>query len=313
MALKLGKVVSLFLITVSVIVIIGACAAPAEEPEQLPVEITDQTGRVIRLAGVPERIISLAPSNTEILYALGLGDKVVAVTDFCDYPEEAKAKPSVGSFSKPNIEEIIAQSPDLVVVVQLHEAELVPQLESRGITVLVLNPTSVNKVLEAIRLVGEVTGKEEEASRLIAGLENRIKTVADKTQGLSKAEKPGVFYIVWHDPLMSAGSGTLEDELIGMAGGRNIAGDLSGYASISLEAVIAANPEVMVASMGHGEGGDVILQHIESESRLDDTDAARYERIYGIEGDLISRSGPRIVDALEDLAGLIHPQLFIDN
>jgi len=293
--------------------LIVACAPPAEEIEGVapsPIEVTDQLGRVVKLERMPKRIISLAPSNTEILFALGLADKLVAVTDYCNYPPEAKEKPSIGGFSTPNIEEVVAHSPDLILATSIHETRIIPQLEGKGLTIFTLDPKTLDEALESITLIGEVTGKGEEASRLVAGMRNRIKAVTDKTDNLPEAQRLRVFYITWHDPLMTPGSGTRHNELIRMAGGTNIARDLTGYATISLEAVIEANPQVIIAGVGMGSGKDLPFQYVKTEPRLRNVDARINNRVYSIDVDLAGRPGPRITDALEKFAEFIHPELF---
>jgi iron complex transport system substrate-binding protein len=200
-------------------------------------------------------------------------------------------------------------NPDLVLATEIHQARVIPQLESQGLTVVVLNPKTVDEVLASITLVGKVTGKEKEAASLVADMQKRIKAVTDKTSKLSESQKPRVFYIVWHDPLMTAGAGTFHDELIQMAGGVNIAHDLNGYAVISMETVINANPEVIIAGIGMGTGEDLPLQFVKTESRLQDVDARKNERIYSTNMDIVGRPGPRIVDALEEFLKLIHPEL----
>lgn len=273
-------------------------------------EVIDQVGRTVSIDKVPERIISLAPSNTEILFALGLEDKIVAVTDYCDYPPEAKTKPSIGGFSTPNIEEVVALSPDLVLATSIHKDEVIPQLERLGLTVLALDPKTVDEVLEAISLVGKFTGKEEQAAQLTTELRNRVKVVTEKTLTLTDAQKPRILYLVWHDPLMAASAGTLQDDLLQKAGGINIARDLTGYATISLETVIEADPEVMVAGGGHGSGQEAPFQYIETEPRLGGTSARQNHRVYMIDANIVSRPGPRIVDGLEELARFIHSEIF---
>jgi iron complex transport system substrate-binding protein len=291
--------------------ILASCTGTAENTTATPLVITDQLGRTVTLkTATPQRIVSLAPSHTETIYALGLSDRLVAVTDYCNYPPEAEEKPSIGGFSTPNIEEVVAMNPDLVLATVIHETEIIPQLEARGLTVVAVNPTTIDGVIESMTLIGKVTGAEKQAASLVKDMEKRVKAVTDKTGKLTGAEKPRVLYIVWHDPLMAAGSGTLHDELMRLAGGINVAGDLSSYATISLEAVIAANPQVLIAGVGMGTGEDLPLQFINTEERLASTDARINNRIYGIDTDLVGRPGPRIVEALEQFAGFIHPELF---
>ncbi len=289
----------------------ASCTLTSEDLPQTPVLITDQLGRTVALETAhPQRIVSLAPSHTETIYALGLSDRLVAVTDYCNYPPEAEEKPSIGGFSTPNIEEVVAMDPDLILATNIHESEVIPQLEAKGLTVVAVNPTTIDEVIESMTLIGKVTGAGEKASDLVADMESRAKAVTDKTGGLTGAEMPRVLYIVWHDPLMAAGSRTLHNELIRMAGGINVASDLERYATISLEAVIAANPQVMIAGVGMGTGEDLPLQFITTEDRLGSTDARINSRIYGINVDLVGRPGPRIIEALEQFAQFIHPELF---
>jgi len=301
-------------VLLSLALLIGlSCSSPKAGKTKSPIEITDQLGRVVKLDKIPQRIISLAPSNTEILFALGLGERVLAVTDYDNYPPEAKQKPSIGGFSTPNIEKVVALSPDLVLATSIHQKQVIPNLEQKGITVFALAPKTLDEVLEAITLVGKITGKDGEASRLVAEMGNRIKAVADKTGSLSQEQRPRVFYITWHDPLMTAGAGTLHDELIQKAGGTNVARDLTGYAGITLEAIIQANLEVMVAGVGMGTGADAPLQFAMTEPRLRNTDARLHNRVYAIDVDLTGRACPRIVDALEQFAQYIHPELFKES
>ncbi len=235
---------------------------------------------------------------------------MVGVTDYCNYPPEVKQKPSIGGFSNPNIEKVVALSPDLVLAASIHQTGVIPNFEQRGITVFALDPKTLDDVLTAISLVGKITGREKEASRLVADMQARIKSVTDKTSNLPEAQKPKVFYVTWHDPLMAAGSGTLHDELIRKAGGVNIAQNLTGYAGISLEAVIQANPQVIIAGVGMGAGADAPFQFAKTEPRLKDTDARLKDRVYSINTELVGRAGPRIVDALEEFSRFIHPELF---
>lgn len=276
-----------------------------------PGTFTDDLGREISIEGIPQRIISLAPSNTEILFALGLGDRVVGVTEFCNHPEAAIAKPKIGGFSTVDIERIVALEPDLILASSVHETKAIPVLEEVGLTVVALAPKTLDRVLANIVLVGEVTGRSQEATQLVTSLRKRIKAITDKTDSLPESQSPRVFYVLWHEPLMTVGSEARIHELIVKAGGINIAQDLTGdYPTISLEAVILANPQVIIAGSGHGTGEDSTFQFAKTERILEDTDARHNNRVYKIDADLPSRPGPRIVDALEELARLIHPEIF---
>jgi iron complex transport system substrate-binding protein len=273
-----------------------------------PGSIVDGLGRSITIDKTPQRIVSLAPSNTEILFALGLGDKVVGVTEYCNYPQEATTKPKVGGFSNVDIEKVVSLEPDLVLATHIHGKTVIPALEKVGLTVVALTPGSLTEVLDSITLVGKITGQSREASKLINDLSTRIEAVVDDTQTLSPDQKPRVFYITWHEPLMTAGTETLADDVISNAGGQNIAYDISGDKTINLETVLYRDPQVIVVSVGMGSGEDLPWQYVQNEPRLENTQALLNDRVYKIDGDVIHRPGPRIVDALEQMAQFIHPE-----
>jgi iron complex transport system substrate-binding protein len=278
-------------------------------PTSVPITITDQSGRTVTLGKIPERIISIAPANTEILFALGLGDKVVGVTNYCNYPSEALEKERVGGFSTPDIEKIIALEPDVVFAAPIHEAEVIPQLEDLGITVIALTPETIDETYDAIELVGTVTGVQENASFLIENMKSEVSAVTSLVANLSNQEKPNVFYIVWHDPLMTAGGDTLPGQLIELAGGRNIFANLSGYPTVSIESLLYGEPQVIIAGTGMGSGADAPLEWAQAEPRLQETAALQEGKVLSINTDLTGRFGPRIVDALYEMFRLIHPDL----
>ena len=288
------------------IVLILAACTPVEPVS--PGAIVDDLGRSVSIKEIPQRIISLVPSNTEILFALGLGDKVVGVTEFCNYPPEARGKGRIGGFSTPDIEKVIDLQPDLILAGSIHAKEVIPALEEIGLAVFALAPQSLDGILEDIRMVGKITGEEDEASKLVAQTETRIKAITDKTQNLDG--KPRVFYITWHEPLWSVGLGTTTQELIQKAGGVNIFQDITGHKMVNLEEVIARNPEVIIACTGHGEAKGKPFEWANEEPRLGVTEARKNNRVYQIDADLVSRDGPRIVDALEWFAYFIHPDIF---
>ena len=311
----------LFIGCALLLLFLAACTPPPnEEPappaggSSFPMEVIDQANRTVSINQPPEKIVSLAPSNTEIIYALGLEDRLFGVTEYCDYPEAAKQKPQIGGFNTVDIERVVEIQPDLILASNIHRDEVVPQLERLGLTVVVLDPWTIDEVLESINLVGRITGKVDEASHLTADMERRIRTVTDKTAALTDSQRPKVLYIVWHDPLMTVSSETRIHELIVKAGGVNIASDLEGgYPTISLEAVIMANPDVIIAGSEHGSGEDVPMQFALTEPRLAEVAARKNGRVYEVDSDLTSRPGPRIADGLERMAELIHPELFQES
>lgn len=283
----------------------GAAPSPAS---LFPMEITDQLGRVVKIKKMPERIVSIAPSNTEILFSLDLGDRIVGVDQYSNYPTAATTKAIVGGYSTANVEKIVALNPDLVMATSIHQPKVIPVLESLGYTVVALDPKTLEQTLDGITLVGKITDNQAEATEVVNGLSKRIKAVTDKTAGLTSAQRPRVFYVVWYDPLMSSGNTTFQADLIQKAGGANVAQGLSGFATISLEAVLTANPELMIA--GDMSAGGANFQFVSNEPRLKDTTARKNNAIFTVNSDLASRPAPRIVDALEAFAKLIHPELF---
>ncbi len=258
----------------------------------------------------PERIISLAPSNTEILFALNLGDSVVGVTEYCDYPPEARQKTKIGGFSTVDIEKVIELDPDMVLATGIHRDTVVPQLREKGIKVLIIDPQTLDEVLSDIALVAVQTDRFEESNMLVSDMENRIKALTSKIS--STSEKPSVFYVTWHDPIYTVGKGTLTNELIEKAGGTNIFADSEGHLQINLETVVTRNPEIILASAGHGAAEESPVIWAQTDERLRGIDARLNDKIYQIDADLVTRAGPRAVDGLELIAKLIHPELFVE-
>jgi iron complex transport system substrate-binding protein len=288
-----------------------ACKTSEPEGEQVTtIEVTDMTGRVVILDRIPERIVSLAPSNTEILFSLGLGDKIVGVSDYCNYPEAALEKPKVGGFSTSDVEKIVATEPDLVLVTDMHVAEILPALEQLGQTVVVIDPRSLDEVLDSFVLIGKITGTSSKAAEIVEDLEKRINDIKDKTLKLTVDEKLRVFYVMWHDPLMTVGNDTRIHELIETAGGINIYADTIGYPMVELETLVEANPQVIIAGTAMGEGADAPFQFAKTETRLESSEARQNDRIYEINTDLIGRPTERMIDSLEQIAAMIHPDLF---
>ena len=281
----------------SIGLVLTACV-PGEPPAT---QHTDDLGRLVVIEGIPQRIVSLAPSNTEILFALGLGNKVVGVTDWCDYPPEALEKEKVGAYDSPNIEKIVALDPDLILAAHGLPLEIIDALEERGLTVFGIKTTHLGDLLGDIGTVGNITRVQAEANALTSELENRIETVTDRTDELE--QRPRVFYVVWHDPLFTVGSETFIHELIEKAGGVNVFEDVTGYPVVSIEDVLARNPEVIITSVWS-------LEWAMNETLLEDTDARQNGRVHQVDDNLVQRPSPRIVNGLEWFAYLIHPAIF---
>jgi len=293
-----GRHAGLFIVLLSISVALTACTATWETPVDY---VFDDLGRLVAINGTPQRIISLAPSNTEILFALGLGDKVVGVTDWCNYPPEALEKEKIGGYADPNIEKIVALNPDLILAGYGNPIEVVNGLDALGLRVFGIKTVDLNDLLNDIRRVGEITDKEVEAQALASEMATAIEAVTDVTSELG--ERPRVFYLLWYDPLWTAGSGTFIHELIEKAGGMNICQNLTGYPEIGLEYVLASDPEVIITSQW-------CYDWALNATELASTNAVQTGRIYTCNDDLVQRPGPRLVKGLQWFAHFIHPDVF---
>lgn len=289
----------------------GQATAAATTAAAFPVTLTDDAGRQVRIAKAPQRIVSSAPSNTEILFALGLGDRVAAVTNFCDYPAEAKQKPKIGGL-RPNLEAIVAQQPDLVLATTLLPAEALAALEGQQIPVAILSPTNFDGVLKNVRAVGRMTGATAAAERVAGEMQRRWNAVAEKAKSASST--PRVFYeLDATDPsaVVAAGHGTFIDAMIAAAGGVNVAAAMAPgqqYPKVSAEAVLQANPQLIVlGDAPYGQSAETVAKRPGWSA----VEAVQKGAVAGITDDnLISRPGPRLVEGLELMAKIIHPELF---
>ncbi|WP_042680272.1 ABC transporter substrate-binding protein [Anaerosalibacter massiliensis] len=274
------------------------------ENSAYPLEIEDQFNNKVKIEKEPKRIVSLAPSHTEILYSLGLGDKIVGVTSFCDYPEEAKEKDKIGNFEGVNIEKIIELEPDLVVQYGKGNKEVNNKIKEAGIPIVSYEPESIDEVIDTINEIGKITGKEDEAKKVTEDMKSKKEEVLNKVKNVEKVK---VFYEIWHDPLSAAGPGSFMDELINLSGGENIAKDAKGgYSEFNEEELIERNPDVYLAA----EDPEKTVESIKSRAGYDAMNAVKNNRVYLLEPNIVSRPGPRIVEALELVAKTLHPDLF---
>jgi iron complex transport system substrate-binding protein len=280
----------------------------------VPGLIIDDHGRPVDIVAMPERIVSLAPSATEILFALSLGDKVVGVTNNCEYPEELLDKIDAGEIQRVgsylpgfNLETIVSLEPAVVFAIGETVPDYVDDLQILGIPAIVLQPEDIDGILHDIELVGQATYKEEEADELIGNLEEQINEVVTT---IDHAPTPSVFYGVdVSDPAMlwTVGNGTFINALITLAGGVNIAAELEGWPTYSLEDLINSSPDVIVLG---GANWGVSADEVASRPVWKDMDAVKNGRIYAIDDTTLVLPGPRIAEGLDLLARLIHPELF---
>lgn len=307
----LGRLVLLLSLSFSIAAVAPAraaeCAAtPVATPAAaaFPLTLTDDAGREVEIAAPPQRIISLAPSNTEILYALGLQDRVVAVDQFSDYPAAAAEKPHVGGYLDPDVEGMIALDPDLMLATAAHEGTILPRLEELGIQSFILEPTTLDEILESIATVGTLTGEPAAASRVVCALQGRVDRVEDAVAG---APPTRVFFEISLD-LYTAGEGSYVDDLLSRAGGDNIiGGDAGPWPQVNNEAVIAADPEVILLA-DHELG--VTAESVAARPGWRVISAVEDGRVVALEMNTVVRPGPRVVDGLEAIARAMHPERF---
>lgn len=269
-----------------------------------PVKVIDDMGKMQMIARKPMRIVSLSPSHTEVLFALGVGNRVVGRTDFCDYPAEAAKVASVGGYSQPSVETILAVQPDLVLASFGTPGEVIERLRGLGIPVLGYNPETIADIQKMVWEIGKVTDTEGKAIELVQEMKDKIAAVQNKVKN---APRPTVFWEVWNDPLFTAGSNTFINDLIHLAGGVNIAVDAGkGWPVYSMEMLLAKNPEVYIATKDQwASPGDIPGRPGYNQLR-----AVKNNRVYVINANNVNRPSLRLTLGLEEVVRAIHPELF---
>jgi iron complex transport system substrate-binding protein len=268
--------------------------------------VTDETGRRVAITPRPQRIVSLAPGITETLYALGLDDKIAGVTTFCDWPAAARTKTRIGGFTNPSIEKILFLKPDLILATaDGNRKDTVQQLERLGLPVYVTNPVDTHGVLRSILHIGEITDRGQPARELVEKLQKRLDDIAARTR---HKRKPRVFFQIGLEPMITAGRGTLINEVIERAGGVNVAGrDLANYPRYSAEGIISTSPEIIVfAPMVNDKNFEAVKRFWQNFGEIP---AVKNNKIYPIDANLINRASPRIFDAVEIMAFIFHPDI----
>lgn len=269
----------------------------------------DDTGRRMYFAKPPARIVSLAPSITEMLFAIGAGEQVAGVTDFCDFPPEVLGKPKIG-YSNPNLESLVALQPDLVVApVDFLKPDAFDRLEQLKIPVFILMDKNVEGIFVHIQTLGRIVGRSSKADALAMELRQQVAAVTRRVQG-----KPRVrtLYVLNSQPLITVGPGSFIDQLIGMAGGTNVAGKSAiPYPRLNIEAVLQEDPEVLVFPVGNAEG--IPEGEQQAWRRWSTMTAVKRDRLHRISSDWLNRPGPRVGKGLAALAEILHPEEFIEN
>jgi iron complex transport system substrate-binding protein len=308
---------SLFLAMIFVMVSFGliACSNDEESKEEtqvseeentsFPVTVTDDSGQEVVIEKAPERIITVIPSATEIIFALGLGDKVVGVTENDNFPEEVKDIEKVGAFEL-NIEKIVSLEPDLVVADVLN-GEVVNQLRDNGVNVLVLGAESIDETYEDILLAGKATGTEEKAQEIVDSMKKEQQEIADIVSQIPEEERKSV-WIEIGDELFTAAGGTFLNELVELAGGKNIMADQEGWPQVSEEEVLEKNPDVIFIT--YASYVENAVEKVKERAAWQDIQAIKEDQIFALDSDLTERAGPRITDGLRMIAEYLYPDYF---
>lgn len=285
--------------------------SPTIQANDLPITLTDALGNTITLNTYPERIVSLAPSNTELLYAVGAGDQLVGTTKYCDYPPEAVQIAKVGGFSNPNLEQIILLQPDLVLAARFNPLDLLESLRRLDVLVFALAPDNLEEVLQTLRQIGRLSGHDEAALQTETTLRSRVNAVRKAVENIPESARPLVLWGQLKAPMYTAGKGSFIDDIIRIAGGINIAADLGrGWPQIGLEILVTKNPQAIITS----DGRDKIkkdLTQLRTKSGWKTVDAIANGQVYSLDRNLLSRPGPRLIAGLEAVAQILHPNLFL--
>lgn len=322
----MNKKYALYIATAIIIISVVSAAfifnnynAANQTNTQKNISVIDDEGYTTNLTSVPQRIISLAPSNTQILFAVGVGEKVVGVTDYDHYPYnfsawiEAGNMTSIGGFSTPNKETIASLNPDLILATPVNDPDVVT-LRNLGYNVLVLNPNDVNGILKDITMVGKATGADQNAATLVNSLNSQISAIEAKIAD-ANLPKPKVYYEVWTPPLMSAGGTSFINDVLVKAGGINIFGDESQqYPVISSETIVQKNPDVILLPSQMANTGEApfygTIDDVKARPGWSSISAIQNDRVIIVSGDLFAEAGPRIGDQIAAAAKAFYPELF---
>ena len=279
--------------------------ATASHPN--PSKFVDEVGREVSLPSFPKRIISLAPNVTEILFSLGLAEEIVGVSTHCNYPEKARDKVRVGSYISLDFERILSLKPDLIIATGAgNTQEMVERLEKLGIPTFVIFPKDFDGILRSITDLGHLLNREKEAQQITQGMRVRRQRVLALTQGLYR---PWVFLQIGEAPIVTVGKGSFADDLIHLAGGENIAGgEEKMYPRLGMEEILKRSPEVIIVSSMNPKGNYETT--LREWTRWKTLPAVRRGRIYLVDSDLVDRPSPRIIEGLEEIARILHPEKF---
>lgn len=268
----------------------------------------DDLNREIELFKTPQRIVSLAPTHTEILFALGLADNIVGVSDYCNYPLEAKKKQKIGGFANPDIDKILALNPDLILAFGTIQKPIVKKLEVRGQKVFWVYPHTVKDILSSFERIGEITGTDTAAKRLMKRVEEKIKSIQRKIGNIPERRRPSIFRVMGFNPPGTIGGNSFQTDVFNLAGGRNVFADVrKDFFQIDIETLIKKDPDVIIIC---GENTEELKQQLKNQKGWNILKAVKKDKILIISCDLICRPGPRLAETIEKIAGYLYPQMF---
>ena len=274
-----------------------------------PVVMADAQGVDVRVEARPERIVSAAPTVTEILFALGAGDRLVAVTDQCDYPPEAKGLPRIGGFWTPSVEKVLGAQPDLVMGQRGNPPDFVATLRRSGAPVFTIDPQTLDDIYATIRQVARVIGDDGAGDELLAQMAARLGAVSAAIADVPQEARPTAFLVLQVMPPWTAGSGTFQDDAIRAAGGRNVAADVRGFKAYSMESLVAKDSDFLLLSTMEGDT-ERMKREVMEHPALRQLTAVKEGRVLLLEADPLMRAGPRIVEAVEAMAQAFYPERF---
>jgi len=273
-------------------------------------DVLDEFGRTIRVPQIPARIVSLAPSLTETLYALGVQDRLVGDTDYCDYPPDAQKKHKVGGPINPNLEEIAALHPDLVLVTkEINRLDTVRALDTLGIPAYATDARNVDEILSTTQKLADLLGVPENGKLLTADLQARLASLHTRLEAIPPSR---VLFIVWTEPLISVGKNTFIADALRKADAASIVESTQDWPQMSLEEVVRLRPEYLVFAESHSDTGSREFEALSNRPGWDILDAVRNHH-FAVISDAVNRPAPRIVSAIEDLARQLHPAAFPES
>lgn len=321
------KLYSLLFALLLAVGILAGCGEGADKPKEnstadekqtvqqeeavFPVTIKDALDNEIVIESKPEKVVSLIPSNTEIVFALGMGDTVVGVNDFDNYPPEVGDIEKIGGQDF-NVEKIISLQPDLVLAHAAgaqNSSEGLQQLRDAGLNVLVVNEAkNFEEVYDSIAMIGTATGEKEEADKLITGMKDKVEEFKEKAKGIKEEDKKSVFIEISPAPeIYAAGANTFMDEMLGYINAENTVTE-EGWPKLDPEAVIEKNPDVIITT--HGYYTENPVENVLNRDGWQDITAVKNKQVFNVDSDEVSRSGPRLVEGVEELAKAIYPEIF---